>query len=95
VQSQARALQQYFKTGIVVRYARDGYQGVDIREIVAEDGFTALPKPTPKKLGTVLGEDFLHCTVGREGLYYAEGREDQLLEDALVIDTAIKRIREG
>jgi hypothetical protein len=101
VQDQAKNMQLYFETGIVVRYSPNGYKGLDIREILTSPTFeTSATAPLqqnlrPKKLGTVLGEDFLNCIIGLKSAYTTvEDQENQLLQDALVIETKVTQIEE-
>ena len=93
VQLQAKGMQQHFGSGAIVRYSKNGYRAVDIREMVTKDG-TILDQPvTETKLATVFGDHFLACKIGSTGSYYTADDVTQMLEKATIIDTIIKQLQ--
>lgn len=91
---QAIDLYRTSKTGTVVRYSRKGYTAVDVREMVSRHTGPNLPaKPAPKKLATVFGDDFVDCTIGRLGLYYAGEMDLNQGENLWTITTTIRSER--
>jgi hypothetical protein len=95
VQLQAKGMQQYFGSGVIVRYSKTGYRAVDIREMVDRDGTILDKDVTETKLSTVFGNDFLACKIGSAGSYFTVEDVSQLLERATIIDTTVKRIEPG
>jgi len=69
---QAGDLHRTTGTGIIVRFSKDGYTAINASEIVFSDQANAVATPQiiPTKLGSVLGNDFLNCRVGKIGLTY-------------------------
>lgn len=92
---QARAMQRNLRGGIVIDYTAYGYTACNIaaaiefngnRRAVANAGYL-------RPLGQVLGNDFLECRLGIQGLYYDQRGEefvvDQFDHDVDLIDTTV------
>ena len=91
VRQQAASLYRTSETGLIVRYAADRYTGVDVRDL-----FRPVADGQPDRvvrqenLGTVFGDRFLDCEIGRMGLTYNDMVTTLNGRGTWVIDTDVK-----
>jgi hypothetical protein len=98
---QARELLAQSPSAIVIDYSRNGYKAVSAEDVVRGDGNRRRVR-TAKSLAEVLGDEFVGCTRGQEGLYW-EPRAEQLLIDGgervsdlvprNIVDSRIERLQ--
>ncbi|MXW91629.1 MAG: hypothetical protein F4Z47_07505 [Rhodospirillaceae bacterium] len=70
--SQCKDMQKISKSGIVIDYTKIGYTACDVQDVIDADGYKTKVKKDGKlaQLGQTLGEEFLGCSIGQQGLYY-------------------------
>jgi hypothetical protein len=91
VKQQAEDLYKASGTGVIVRYSKDGYTAVDVRNVIDRPDVADVRKQIkPRSLATVFGDDFLNCVVGRVGLYLHE--QSVRGRDIWVFDTKIRSL---
>jgi hypothetical protein len=92
---QARAMQRNLRGGIVIDYTAHGYTACDIAAAIEFNGNRRAVANGSHlhPLGQILGNDFLECRLGIQGLYYDQRGEefvvDQFDHDVDVIDTTV------
>ncbi len=68
-------------SGIVLRFSPDGYDARDVRHSLAEEIDEEIPTPTGfAPLGTVMGDWFLKCEIGRRDLTFNRKEPDPNVE---------------
>jgi hypothetical protein len=78
--------------GLVIDYSRDGYKACTAAAVVDYGGRAQVLSAGRmlRPLGQILGNDFLDCTIGAEGLTYDSEQEVFLTENDLhVIGAAV------
>lgn len=70
--AQAQNMERHTPGSIVVDYSRSGYSACTAQAAIAANGSRAQVDRfgSMKKLGQVLGNDFLECKIGKVGLFY-------------------------
>ncbi len=77
VLGQAKDLFRTAETGVILRYGPDGYDAADVRHLLHHDALVPFPTPPGfSALGTVLGDWFLQCHIGRVGLSFDKDEPD-------------------
>jgi hypothetical protein len=82
--SQTRAMVDTTGDGIVIDYTRHGYTSCPASAVIEAGGrkSAASKAGAISPLGQVLGNEFLDCTVGKEGLFFDP--EDETFKQALI-----------
>jgi hypothetical protein len=77
VVTQARKMIETAGTGLVIDYSENGYTACPADIVVEREGRARELRQARqlRPLGQVLGNDFLECRIGREGLYFDSGTE--------------------
>jgi hypothetical protein len=65
-------MEKHAPGGIVIDFSEYGYKACTAKEVIEKEGSRAALNKAKKmkSLGTVLGVDFLECSVGTVGLFY-------------------------
>jgi hypothetical protein len=73
---QARMLLLQSESSIVIDYTKDGYQAIPASEVVAAGGNRRqIATGSNKELSEVLGDEFVGCLVGDQGMFWDSERE--------------------
>lgn len=93
VAPQAKDMLRTSGSGIVLRFSPDGYDAQDVRHTVAAQTDEEISTPSEfAPLGTVMGEWFLKCQIGKRGLSFDREEPDPNVKDKRgfwVFDTKI------
>lgn len=82
--------------GLVIDYTAEGYKACPANMVVEHQGRASVLRELAllRPLGHVLGDDFLNCIVGVEGLYFDPSSETfQWFGDIHLIGTSVRRSR--
>jgi hypothetical protein len=74
--SQAQSMIHTAGQGLIVKYSSTGYKAISADVVVEHRGRMRSIRPAERSLGQVLGNEFLDCTAGVQGLYYNPDTEE-------------------
>jgi hypothetical protein len=94
--SQARSMIDTAGQGLIVEYTQSGYKSISAMDVVERRGRKRALQSAEHPLGQVLGNEFLECRAGIQGLYYNADTEEFETETPVpppehVITTAVKK----
>lgn len=74
---QARKMKVHAQTGLIIDYSRNGYRACTAEAAIAANGSRRQVDRfgEMRRLSQVFSNDFLHCTIGKVGLFYDVERE--------------------
>jgi hypothetical protein len=74
--SQAQSMVDTVGQGLIVEYSPTGYKAIPAATVIEHRGRRRTLRPSEQSLGQVLGNEFLQCRAGVEGLYYNPDTEE-------------------
>jgi hypothetical protein len=62
--------------GLIVEYTQSGYKALPAADVIEHRGRRRALRSAEQSLGQILGNEFLECRAGVEGLYYNPETEE-------------------